>query len=310
MSPSNATRLPYELGLSPSPPSMIPALTSSSLNRPIASSSSGGAIRPCSLSSVAFTNTSTRIVNSPSMVGPPSGPYPIDEWRLACSTDGGKTFSRCRSGRQCFEARLQDDLGAGVLFVVELPVPLGPLVERQTMADEEGRIDLALGDRRVERTQVALHVGLAGPERQALLHQRAERKLVEHAAVDPGHRNPAALACGKDHLPDPMAAIGAQERRHLDLVPDVVGEGTVRFQTDAVDRRVGADPAGHVLQRLVDLALLEIDRLGAEPTGQLEPMMEVVDRDDPLRPHEERRLDREQANRTAAPHRHRVSRLD
>ena len=61
MLPEIGTRLRCELGLSPSPPSMMPALTSSSLNRPIASSSSGGAIRPASLSSVAFTKTTTRI---------------------------------------------------------------------------------------------------------------------------------------------------------------------------------------------------------------------------------------------------------
>src|SRR5690606_38578833 len=142
-------------------------------------------------------------------------PTPATNGRWHIRQPTGEIFSRCRSGRQSVKAGLEDDLGAGVLFVVEFPVPLGPLVERQAMADEEGRIDLALGDRRIEGPQVALHVGLAGPERQALLHQRAERKLVEDAAVDPGHRNPPALSRGEDHLPDHVAAVGAQERRDL-----------------------------------------------------------------------------------------------
>lgn len=66
--PSNAIRLPREEGVRPSqPPSFIimPALTSSSLNLPIASIISfvsAVGTTPFSLSSVAFTNTITRIV--------------------------------------------------------------------------------------------------------------------------------------------------------------------------------------------------------------------------------------------------------
>jgi hypothetical protein len=63
--PSNATRLPCDEGLRPSPASMMPALTSSSLYLPIASNSSAVSVvgeMPFSLSSVAFTNTITRIV--------------------------------------------------------------------------------------------------------------------------------------------------------------------------------------------------------------------------------------------------------
>src|SRR3546814_9643151 len=64
LAPSKAIRLPADEGLSPSPPIITPAFTSSSLYAPIASNISvtsavGG--RPASLSSVAFTNTITRI---------------------------------------------------------------------------------------------------------------------------------------------------------------------------------------------------------------------------------------------------------
>src|SRR5215212_7945277 len=63
--PSKATRLPLADGCNPSPASMMPALTSSSLYLPIASSSSVEGMRPASLSSVALTITITRIVRSP-----------------------------------------------------------------------------------------------------------------------------------------------------------------------------------------------------------------------------------------------------
>src|SRR5215203_6002828 len=63
--PSKATRAPLADGCSPSPASMMPALTSSSLYVPIASSRSVEGIMPASLSVVALTITITRIVRSP-----------------------------------------------------------------------------------------------------------------------------------------------------------------------------------------------------------------------------------------------------
>ncbi|MNT32969.1 hypothetical protein D3C72_1688770 [compost metagenome] len=65
LAPSKATRLPLDEGCRPSPASMMPALTSSSLNLPMASSNSVEGMLPASLSSVAFTITITRMVSSP-----------------------------------------------------------------------------------------------------------------------------------------------------------------------------------------------------------------------------------------------------
>src|SRR6185437_13835454 len=62
--PENLTRAPFELGCSPSPASITPALTSSSLNFPIAASNSLLGSAPASLSGVAFTITMNRIVVS------------------------------------------------------------------------------------------------------------------------------------------------------------------------------------------------------------------------------------------------------
>src|SRR3546814_11495784 len=91
-------RLPAEEGLSPSPSTITPALTSSSLNLPIASnisviSSVGG--RPFSLSSVAFTKTITRIFRL-LLIGADIGSCLDDERAIAKSTRAGKKFKRRR----------------------------------------------------------------------------------------------------------------------------------------------------------------------------------------------------------------------
>jgi hypothetical protein len=62
--PENWTRTPLELGFSPSPDSMIPALASSSLNFVISFSSCSVGRMPSSESFVALTMTMTRIAIS------------------------------------------------------------------------------------------------------------------------------------------------------------------------------------------------------------------------------------------------------
>src|SRR5262249_24338588 len=74
--PENRTRLPRELGWSPSPASITPAFTSSSLNFPISVSSCSLAITPASSSWFALIRTMTRIAMSP--LGYGVGPGPQD----------------------------------------------------------------------------------------------------------------------------------------------------------------------------------------------------------------------------------------
>src|SRR4051812_6818828 len=59
--PEKRTRTPCELGFSPAAVSRMPACASSSLNRPMAVSSSGLGITPASESVVALTSTITRM---------------------------------------------------------------------------------------------------------------------------------------------------------------------------------------------------------------------------------------------------------
>ena len=114
----------------------------------------------------------------------------------------------------------------------------------------------------------ALDVGLAGAELQALLHQRAERELVEEAAIDARHRDAPALAAGHDRLAQRVAAVGADADLLLDGVEEVVDGEAVALHADGVDHGVGADAAGHLHQRLEHLGLLEVDHLGAERRGR------------------------------------------
>jgi hypothetical protein len=64
-SPEKRTRAPLLLGCSPSPPSMMPALTSSSLYLPIAASSSWLGSLPASESLLALTMIMNRMFVSP-----------------------------------------------------------------------------------------------------------------------------------------------------------------------------------------------------------------------------------------------------
>src|SRR3954470_8540706 len=68
LDPENLTRDPLELGCSPSPASMTPALTSSSLYFPISASNCWLGMTPASESALALIITMNRIVGSSSRV--------------------------------------------------------------------------------------------------------------------------------------------------------------------------------------------------------------------------------------------------
>src|SRR6266576_1678184 len=85
--PPNLTRAPFELGCRPSPASITPAFTSSSLNLPISRSSSSFGIWPASYSSPPFTRTMKRIALLPSLC------------RFDLSTDTSNEHQRNRQAR-------------------------------------------------------------------------------------------------------------------------------------------------------------------------------------------------------------------
>ncbi len=64
--PANRTRLPFDVGCNPSPASMMPALTNSSLKWPIAVRIVSSGIAPASDAHVALTITISCLVGAPS----------------------------------------------------------------------------------------------------------------------------------------------------------------------------------------------------------------------------------------------------
>jgi len=136
-------------------------------------------------------------------------------------------------------------------------------------------------------------MGLPRSQRQSFFHQGAQRKLVDEPCINAGAGDASSAPRGHDDLPDHMPPVGAQKRGYLDLIPDVIGKRAVRFQPHTVDAGIRPHPAGHIPQCLVDLGFLEIDDLRVKLARQFQTVQEMVDRDHPLRSHQERGLHRE-----------------
>ena len=196
-------------------------------------------------------------------------------------------------------------------FVAKRAIHGRRIFETNPVRDDEGRIDLAAFDAFEQDGHVLVHVRLAHLERQPLRERGAQRKLVQPSAVDAGNRDRAALAAGADGLPKRMRPIGRHEHRRLGAVVPGVERRAVRFEADRVDARVRTLPAGHVAERVEHVDVLVVQRLGAALRGrELEPFGEAIDRDDAFGAEQIGALDRELTDRTAAPDRHRVARLD
>ena len=108
-----------------------------------------------------------------------------------------------------------------------------------------------------------------------------------------------------------VRAIGREVDRRLHAIDHRVhATRTVGLAADGVDAAIGTAAPRHLLQHLVDVDLLEVDRLGAAALGEREALGDAVDRDHPVGLEHECALDRELRDRTAAPHRHGVAGLD
>ena len=85
----------------------------------------------------------------------------------------------------------------------------------------------------------------------------------------------------------------------------------MRFAADGVDAAIRSATSRHFLQTFVDVFFLEVDRLGlTEPLGELEALRHTLDRDHTAGSEHPCALNREMTDRTAAPHRYRIARLD
>ena len=119
------------------------------------------------------------------------------------------------------------------------------------------------------------------------------------------------LAAAHDRLAQDVHPVGRQERRRLHLVEDRVGRAVAGgLAADRVDAAVGAALVGARHQLVIDIGLREIDRLGAAGFRHRQPLGHLVDRDHAAGAQHQRRADGELADRSAAPDRDGVARLD
>src|SRR3954451_8139958 len=199
---------------------------------------------------------------------------------------------------------LEHDLHALVLLVLEGLVGVGGHVEAEPVGDHEARVDPPLADVLVQRLEVAVHVALAGADRQALVHQRAGRELVHESAVDAHDRDDPARPAGEDRVAQRVAAVGLRAARLLHAVGGVQRAVAVRgLEADGVDDGVRPAPAGEHLELLDDVGVLrEVDDVGraGAVARHLEAVVVLVDRDDLLGAEQDRARDRELADRARA----------
>src|SRR5215204_4772868 len=88
--------------------------------------------------------------------------------------------------------RLEHDLFAVVMLVLEDVVAMRRLLQRQGVSDDEGRVDLPVLNPLQQRLHVALDMTLPGLDRQRAVHDGTDRKAVDVAAISADHRDSAA----------------------------------------------------------------------------------------------------------------------
>src|SRR5690606_37319366 len=172
------------------------------------------------------------------------------------------------------------------------------------------RIDLSLLDAPQEVVDPAVDVGLSHAERQTLVHRRAERDLIDDAAIDARYGNDPARPADIDHLSQHVRAIGFHHHRLLGAVVHRIDRAArMGFQPDGIDALLGALAGREIFKPLEDTFLVEVDRDRAAGPGHREALGHVVDDDDLLRPEHERAASAELTDRPRSPDGDDVGRL-
>ena len=107
-----------------------------------------------------------------------------------------------------------------------------------------------------------------------------------------------------DRLPQHVRAIGPHESSHLDAIHHrIEARSGLGFGADGIDAGVRAAAVGQLLDAIIDVFLLEIERQGAGSLRKREPLRHGIDGDDAFCPEQKRALDCELTDRTATPDR-------
>ena len=156
-----------------------------------------------------------------------------------------------------------------------------------------------------------MHVGLPHLQRQPLGKRRAQRKLVEPAAVHTWNRNNAAFATGGDRLTQRVWSIGGQvDARFRPVVPRVERRA-MRLQPDRIDARIRSLTSGQFTQRVRNIDVFVVEDVGLAMRGsEGKAIWKSIDGNDFLGAEQVGASDRKLPYRSAAPHSDRVARLD
>ena len=209
-------------------------------------------------------------------------------------------------------AWLEHHLDAAIFFVPERLVGRGGIVERDAMRDDERRVDDPRLDLFQQWLGVTRHVRLAHSEGDAFVHRGAKRDLVQQANVDARDRDGAGLPAAHDRFTEHVRAIRPQHHGGFRLVQDrVETAAAVRFGPDRIDTAVRPATVGHLHETVIDLHVVEVDRLRLTVVlGHFEALRHAVNRDDASRAKHPGALHRELPDRAAAPHCDRITRFD
>ena len=166
--------------------------------------------------------------------------------------------------------------------------------------------------RRSRSSVQRLHVGLAGADRQALVHDHAHRELVDQpadrrraprASRPAGRHRPsrAARAAGRSPA-SPPASRGRRSSRAWTVTCASMPTASMHFS--------GPLPPVSSFRRSTTLSSSKLIVMAPPASAMVRRSGTLVDGDDLLRAEQDRAADRHLPDRAAAPDRHRVVRLD
>src|SRR5215831_5963423 len=159
---------------------------------------------------------------------------------------------------------------------------------------------------------IARHVRLPRLDAEPLGHGRAEWQLVEEAQVHAGNRYRAALLAAHDRFAEGVRPVGGEIGRDFHLVEHGIDAAPpVRLRAHRVDAAIRPASRREREEPLVDVAILEVDRLrAAARLGHAEALGHPIHRDHASRPQHPRALDAELAHGTTSPDGYGVARFD
>src|ERR1700678_4403883 len=99
---------------------------------------------------------------------------------------------------------------------------------------------------------------LTGFQGKPLIHQGANRDLIEETAIDAGHRQGSSLSAAHDGFSQDVSPIGSKMERRFGFIEyRVKAAAGMRLAPDGVDAAVRPPALGHHHQPIVDSILVK-----------------------------------------------------